>query len=486
MSLAAAPRHSEERTRFLSSGAEWSAIGNLRPVAADLPFHIPPQTDATAKFKGEKEPLALLMLTVVAAFSLGAYWIIWLIRRRGLQRWLPAYAFTRFRRRRLRRGQPVHLLLCIADHFEPKHAAATAGAPAARVRSWVENYPQFFGGFRDSSGRPPRHTFFYPMEKYERADIEALASLCHAGFGEVEIHLHHEGDTAQTLQQRLLEYKALLGGRHGLLARHAQTGALAYGFVHGDWALDNSHPKGRRCGVNNELSVLHETGCYADFTLPAAPEPQQTRKINSIYYAVGAPGRAKSHDTGTDVGAGLAPANGLMIIQGPLVLDWTRRKWGVLPRIENACIQWNQPATVARIPQWLRARVQVAKRPDWFFVKLHTHGAPEWNQKVLLGEPMVKFHQALATLREENPDFHFHYVTAREMYNLARAAEMGWQGSVAEVLDYELVWNGASSAAQREQAASLADALLDPGTLVGCTDQVMPPGAETALRCHAT
>jgi len=28
------------------------------------------------------------------------------------------------------------------------------------------------------------------------------------------------------------------------------------------------------------------------------------------------------------------------------------------------------------------------------------------------------------------------------MYNLARAAEAGWQGTVADALDYELVRNG--------------------------------------------
>ena len=65
------------------------------------------------------------------------------------------------------------------------------------------------------------------------------------------------------------------------------------------------------------------------------------------------------------------------------------------------------------------ARVQVRLAPDWFFVKLHTHGAPEYNQRVLLGEPMVQFHRDLARLAQANPHFRFHYVTAREMYNLA-------------------------------------------------------------------
>jgi hypothetical protein len=399
--------------------------------------------------------LAPLILLVAAAVPVGVGLAFWLLRRRRLDRWLPGYALTPLKRRPVRRGQPVHLLLCIADHYEPGHAAPSPAAADERVRRWVEEYPRLFGGFRDSDGRPPRHSFFYPIEQYEAAHVEALAGLCRAGFGEVEIHLHHEGDTAETLRRKLLGHRDLLARRHGLLARRRDTGELAYGFVHGDWALDNSHPQGLGCGVDNELSVLRETGCYADFTLPSAPEPQQTRKINSIYYAVGRPGRRKSHDTGRDVGKGPAPAGGLMIIQGPLLLDWTRRKWGVLPRIENACIQSNQPATIERLPLWLRARVQVAARPDWFFVKLHTHGAPEWNQKVLLGEPMLRFHEGLARLAREVPGFHFHYVTAREMYNLARAAETGWQGPVAPARDHELVWNG-SGPAEREEAAAAA------------------------------
>ncbi|MEJ7636728.1 MAG: hypothetical protein WKF75_01760 [Singulisphaera sp.] len=51
--------------------------------------------------------------------------------------------------------------------------------------------------------------------------------------------------------------------------------------------------------VNNEIDVLRETGCYADFTLPSAPSPTQTRQINSIYYASDDPRRPKSHDRGS-------------------------------------------------------------------------------------------------------------------------------------------------------------------------------------------
>src|SRR5262249_36944022 len=250
-----------------------------------------------------------------------------------------------------------------------------------------------------------------------------------------------------------------LAERHGLLAQDRQTGALAYGFIHGNWALGNSRPDGRWCGVNNELDVLRETGCYADFTLPSAPSPTQTRKSNSIYYAQSDPHRPKSHDTGTDVGRGPVPPRSLMLIQGPLLFNWGSRKWGLVPRLENGCLQGNQPPTLARLGLWLRARVQVPTRPDWFFVKLHAHGANEKNMPVLRGEPMVRFHQGLARLAAEDPAFHFHNVTAREMYNLALAAEAGWEGSVEAARDFRLVWKGTSSTAPAaEEAEALATA----------------------------
>jgi hypothetical protein len=386
----------------------------------------------------------MMVLLLLCLMAVGLMLAFWQLRRRGLDRWLASYAVQGLRRRRLPRGQPVHVLLCIADHFEPKLGNANPETAWARVESWVRNYPRLFGRFRDSDGRPPRHTFFFPQEEYEPEHLDALAELCRAGFGEVEVHLHHDHDTAEGLRQKLLGFKELLAERHGLLSRHRRTGELAYGFIHGNWALCNSLPDGRWCGVNEELDILRETGCYADFTLPSAPSPTQTSKINSIYYARNRPGRPKSHNTGMDAGAGRPPDNALLLIQGPLVLNW--RAGRLLPRVENACLQSNQRPSMERLDLWLRARVQVPTRPDWFFVKLHTHGANEANQDVLLGEAMVAFHRALAARAEQDPHFHFHYVTAREMYNLVRAAESGWQGPVGDARDFELVCAGAAVA----------------------------------------
>jgi hypothetical protein len=388
-----------------------------------------------------------LILSILGLLALG----LWQLRRRGLDRWLASYLIEIPKRRKVHFGERVHLLLCIADHFEPKWGKATAGTATERVERWLRDYPKQFGQFRDNDGRPPRHTFFFPAEEYEPQYLEVLSRLCHAGFGEVEVHLHHDGDTAPRLRQTLEHFKTMLAERHGLLGRDRATGAIVYGFIHGNWALNNSRPDGRWCGINNEIDVLQETGCYADFTLPSAPSPTQTRKINALYYGCSNPCRPKGHDWGTDVGQGAAPQSGLILIQGPLLLDWSRRKWGLVPRVENGCLQANQPPTMDRLNLWLKAHIQVPSRPDWFFVKLHTHGAQESNQEVLLGEPMIRFHQALAQRAREDVNFHFYYVTAREMYNLVRAAEAGWRGSVAEARDFAVVGN-ASSMLTRDEA----------------------------------
>jgi hypothetical protein len=376
--------------------------------------------------------------------------IIRRVRSLAANRWLIPFLLQSHRVVRRFSGD-IHAMICIADHFEPRMGNASDELARARVEKWVNDYPAALDRFRDSDGRPPRHTFFYPIDEYEPEFVDALTTLCRAGYGEIELHLHHDHDTAENLSQSLRTARDCFHSRHGLLPRNRWTGRVGFGFVHGNWALDNSRSDGRWCGVNNELDVLRAAGCYADFTYPSAPDPTQPAKFNSIYYAIDDADRPRSHHRGTDVGAGAAPANGLMLIQGPLVLDWSSRRFGIMPKLENACVQISQPLQIDRLAHWLRAGVQVRTRPDWFFIKLHAHGAHETSYEGLLGESAKQFHQALADRASREAGFHYHYVTAREMYNLVKAAEAGWRGSVFDALDYELVWRGARPATPWER-----------------------------------
>jgi hypothetical protein len=131
----------------------------------------------------------------------------------------------------------------------------------------------------------------------------------------------------------------------------------------------------------------------------------------------------------------------MLLVQGPLLFNYWNRKWGLLPRLENGCLQASQPPSIERLFLWLKARIQVESRRDWFFVKLHAHGALEEAQATLLGETMVRFHEELARYSSSHPSFHYHYVTAREVANLVLAAEGGWKGSVADARDYWFIPN---------------------------------------------
>jgi len=410
----------------------------------------------------------MFWIGLALAFVLVALWYLPRVLTKRGYGWLVPYFFTRGKRRPPREDEPVHVLLCITDHYEPKAGKASREQGRARVEHWVREYPRQFDRFRDADGRPPQYSFFFPIEEYEPEYLDALADLCRAGYGEVEVHLHHADDTPENLRGGLIAFRDLLVERHGLLCRDRRTGQTRYAFIHGNWGLCNSRPDGSWCGVDGEIPILLETGCYADFTFPSAPDPTQPPLVNRLYYAVDQPGRPRSHFQGWDIGRRDIPEPSLLLIQGPLLLDWNRLKFGVLPRIENACLQATQPPSMERLDAWLRARVQVPGRPDWFFVKLHAHGAPENAHDILLGDPMVRFHEALARRAAANPNFHVHYVTAREMYNLAKAAEAGFQGTVAEARDYALVSN-----IKTASRAASAPGGLRRSTLQGLT----PPGS---------
>jgi hypothetical protein len=356
---------------------------------------------------------------------------------KAIDKWLLNY-LTR-KRKAPPRDSPVDILLCVCDHFEPFHATDKAGA-LSRMRAWNESFPKLIQAFRDADGVPPRHTFFYPIEQYDRDVIDELERLTDACGGEVEIHLHHDNDTPDGLRAAIDQGVANFR-RHGFLSRDPR-GDIRFAFIHGDWALDNSHPTGRHCGVPDELRILRESGCYVDMTLPSAPSPTQTKTINSVYYAKSSKS-PKSHDTGRPVRVKKSAASplrddtsNLLLIQGPLGLNWERRKLGVLPRIENGDLTGANPPTMDRARLWLRLHNHVAGRPDVVFVKLHTHGAIERNSEVFLGEPYKRFHEQLLGSFNDQRGRRIHYVTAREMTNILHAMEDGRTGPPGDYRDY--------------------------------------------------
>jgi hypothetical protein len=144
--------------------------------------------------------------------------------RRHLGIWLPAY-LRHVLGQALRpaprppEGRPLTICLALADHYEPFWAGVGRDKALERVAVWERRLPELCRGLADSAGRPPQHTFFYPLEDYDPEVLDRLAALCRQGLGEVEVHLHHQGETSAELAEKLTAFAELLAGRHGLLRR---------------------------------------------------------------------------------------------------------------------------------------------------------------------------------------------------------------------------------------------------------------------------
>jgi hypothetical protein len=358
------------------------------------------------------------------------------LRKRRVDIWWRDYwRHLRARASLARPTGPVHVMFCFVDHFEPRWMDADYATEVRRVERWVRDYPTLCGPHMDADGRPPQHTFFYPSEEYRAEHLDDLCRLCEAGFGEIEVHLHHDDDDEPGLRANLSQFLGRLED-HGAVPLDPRTGRPRWSFIHGNWALDNSSGNGRWCGVNNELQILRDMGCYADFTLPSAPSDTQTSTVNSIYYATDDPHRPKSHDRGTPMRVGGRPEGDLLIMQGPLGLRWKLRSFVPVPAIENADVRASNPPTPRRIDTWIRTHIHVQGRPDWVFVKVHTHGTQERDTDVLLGPPVERMFDHLENRYNDGEKYILHYVTAREMYNIARAAEAGLRGNPGAHRDY--------------------------------------------------
>jgi hypothetical protein len=296
----------------------------------------------------------------------------------------------------------------IADHYEPLGGGDNLSEALDRVAFWRRTWPEIASRHTDSQGRRPQYSFFYPQEEYRPELIEPLAEMTRYGISDVEIHLHHDGEGEADFLERMECFKTALHSRHGLL--HKIDGRLVFAFIHGNWALDNSRPDGRFCGLDNEIKLLRQLGCYADFTLPSAPSATQTRIVNTIYWAIDDPYAPKSHDRGTAAAPGGGRRGDLLMVPGPLGLRPRNGRW--VPRIEMGEIAGYDLPTRERARLWLRIAPRLG---DDVFIKLHTHGAQDRNMPALLQGGLDHLFEAI---EEEcrQAGLKLHYATAWDVF----------------------------------------------------------------------
>ncbi len=325
--------------------------------------------------------------------------------------WFPSY--LRDRAARLTVGAPRRLWVALTDHYEPMGSNVSLDTGLARVAAWEDRWPAIAAAApKDSQGKAPVFTAFYPQEEYQRDILNRITALTVDGTLDVEVHLHHDNDTAANFHEKVTTFIAQLRNDHGLL--HDHNGRTMFGFIHGNWALDNSRPDGRWCGVKGELQLLRDLGCYADFTMPSVPSRTQSRIINQIYWTTGDPEKPRGFDSGVQATVGGGKQGDLLMINGPLGLRYRGR---LMPRMETGELSVYDPPTPYRVERWISLAPRLG---DDVFLKLYGHSAREDNAGALLGTganpgklaPMFQWiHEAA-----QRKSIELHWVSAFNMF----------------------------------------------------------------------
>ena len=335
---------------------------------------------------------------------------------RKLYIWLPDYIRWAWSRPHSL-PKPIHVFFLIGDHFEP-------GVNLSLTERWQNEYPALADRHHDSGGRRLQHTWFYPVEQKIDENMQALRGFAAQGYGETELHLHHFNDTYES---GLVRYKSGIAYLQKYGFAKTVDGGTHFAFIHGNSGLDNSLGP-RLCGINTELRLLRDLGCFADFTFPNIGDESQPSLVNQIYEATDDE-RPKSYDRGARLSVNRHASGDLLMFTGPVLIQPSFNARQLFWSIETSDLHPNYPASRNRVDLWMQAAIHIEGRPDWIFIKISFHGAQ--SPEALEASIGPEFDRALSYLESRYNDgrnYVLHYVTAREAYNLARAAEANRQG----------------------------------------------------------
>ena len=234
-----------------------------------------------------------------------------------MHRWIAGWARDRARKAMIARPEGErHVLVAVCDHFEPLHGGRRARSVSRASAPGANATPRWRAAFatRTVGRRATRSSS--PARSITRRFVEPLAEMVEAGLGEVEVHLHHDGDTralacSDKLAQTLTDLEAHgvvpeRSGRPGVGVHPRQLGARERPARR---AMVRRRRRARAPPRARLLRRLH---------VPerARPLPAVDRQPHLLSARRVAPARLRLHGRS---GGGPRPAR-VLLVQGPLAL----------------------------------------------------------------------------------------------------------------------------------------------------------------------
>lgn len=304
---------------------------------------------------------------------------------------------------------PVNIYLSFCNYFHPFSGGVSQEIAEHRVVTWCKEYSKLSKLHIDSSGNHPIHSFFYSEADYNPRLLDVLYRLHKEKLSDVEILISHIEEPLDNFKHKIEEFRDALFHHHGFLRKSAE-GSIIYGFATEMKNIYGNKNIARNDAIFRKVSILLETGCYADFSLV-------NKKIHREYLKIINCSLKKSSVSGlSETFSDDSIIKDLRLILGPAASSWLNRKWGIFPYLETGEISAIRNFEPFRINSWLQNCIKIDTDTTNLFIKLHTFGGLDQNIRYLLGENGL--HQMFTCFEKycTNNNFVLNYVSAYEMY----------------------------------------------------------------------
>ena len=195
------------------------------------------------------------------------------------------------------------------------------------------------GAGRGAAVAPQRN-----FPKYKPEYLDPLAKFTQDGIGDVDIHIHHNCEGEEKFLDKMCGFIEVYAKAWLAAAARRQNRVRLHSRQLGAGQLASRQTW---CGLNNEITLLRDLGCYADFTMPSGASPTQGRVVNQIYW-VNDDLTSRARMIAGQVRTG-QPGQGDLLITG----DGAAVAQRFVPRLETGEIAWQDFPTPYRISRWL-------------------------------------------------------------------------------------------------------------------------------------